>query len=273
MERHAVLMLAFDQVREQYELTVQALETILSQDIGPLEVLLIDNGSTVPETFQHFQMVRDLYWSKDEPTRIHVVRNRENISPIKVENRALDYLWQRGHKKVLGVANDVMLPPNAYRLMEEWPRGLVCASQTRERIFPIIEKTEAVNECTPAAVCIIRKWFHDALVAQECHFLDEGFFLYASDCDMAMRMKACGIRGIQLNLPYWHHGSAHWRLLSQEDGQKQTNKADADRAYFERKYGFRVDSPEYGQTPDELQFKGVGNKASRKAVAASGELP
>jgi hypothetical protein len=254
--RHAVLMFAYNQVQEQHDLTVQTLETVLSQDIGDLEILLFDNGSTLRGTFEHFQMLRDLYWDKEEGTKIHCFRNPTNISPCKLTNRALDYLWNRGHDKVLGVANDVMLPPNAYRLLNECPRGMVCGSMTDQKDFPVIEKATAVNENTPMAIGIIRKWFHDALVAKDGYYLDEGYFLYASDCDLALRMAACGIRGVQTDLPYWHHGSAHWRLLPPEDGRKETNKADEDRAYFKRKWGHEVTDVQYGQSCGDINFRG-----------------
>jgi GT2 family glycosyltransferase len=265
-ERHAVLMLAFDNVPEQHTLTVQTLESVLAQDIGPLDLLLIDNGSSQIATWEHFQMVRDLYLERDDATRIHIAKHRENISPVKVINRALQYLWNLGHDKVLGVANDVILPENCYRLMDEWPRGLVTGSETREKDFPRVEHAEAVNECTPAAVALIRKWFHDALVARDGYYLDENFFLYASDCDFALRMAACGIRGVQTNLNYWHYGSAHWRLLPEDEGRKQTDRANVDRAYFLKKWGFTVDSLEYGQRPADLQW---GRKQLQgKAVGA-----
>ena len=37
---------------------------------------------------------------------------------------------------------------------------------------------------------------------REMDILDTGFFHYASDCDMALRMASCGIRGVQLDVPY-----------------------------------------------------------------------
>jgi hypothetical protein len=258
IERHAVLLFAYNQVREQYNLTVQTIETILGQDIGNLEILLIDNGSASPETFQYFQMIRDMYWEQDEGTRIHIAHNKQNISPVKVCNRALDYLWNRGHQKVLCVANDVMLTPNTYRLMNQWPRGMVTASQTEQKDIPVIENASAVNECTPMALGLVRKWFHDALVARDGYYLDEGYFHYASDCDMALRMATCGIRGVQLDLQYWHSGSASWRLLSPEDGRKITDMANIDRAYFEKKWGFKCDAYEYGASAQDINFRGRG---------------
>ncbi len=254
--RHAATMLAYDNVPEQHNLTVQALESLLAQDIGPLDILLIDNGSSVRATWEHFQMVRELYVERGDETRIHCIRNTENCSPVKLSNRALQYFWKMGHDKVLGIANDVILPPNFYRLANEWPRGVVCASMSGDPNFQKFETAHPVNECSPLAVTLLRKWAYDALVSKDGYFFDEGFFLYASDCDFALRIAACGIRAVQLNLQYWHHGSAHWRLLPQADGRKETEKADADRAYFVSKWNFPVTSYEYGALAADINFQG-----------------
>jgi hypothetical protein len=255
-KRHAAMMLAYDNVQEQHNLTIQSLESLLAQDIGPMDILLIDNGSTLIGTWEHFQMVRDLYMDREDETRIHCIRNEENLSPVKLSNRALQYFWKIGHDKVLGAPNDVILPPNFYRLANEWPRGIVCATMTDNPNFPRVETAHAVSECTPLAVGIIRKWLYDALVAKDGYFLDENFFLYASDCDFALRIASCGIRGVQLDMQYWHYGSAHWRLLSQEEGRKQTNKADADRQVFIKKWGFPVTDYEYGRLASDINFQG-----------------
>lgn len=259
--RHAVCMFAFDNVPEQTGLTVQTLDTILAQDIGPLDILLVDNGSTQARTWEHFEMVRDLYMDREDETRIHCVRNAVNVSPVKLSNESLLYFWKIGHEKVLGVANDVMLPPNFYRLANEWPRGVVCGSMMQNKNFPILEKASAVAEHTPAAVALIRKWFYDALMAKDGYFLDEGYFLYASDCDMALRMASCGIRGIQLDLQYWHFGSASHRL--DPNGQKQRDQADVDRAYFQKKWNFKVDGYEYGALAGDINFKGQAKVAAQ----------
>lgn len=263
IDRHAVLMMTYDQVQEQSALTVQALETVLAQDIGPLDVLLIDNGSTVPATWEHFQMVRDLYLDRKDETRIHAVRHRQNVAPVKVTNCALDYLWKLGHDKVLAVPNDIMIAPNTYRLMNEWPRGMVTPSMTSVVDFPRVTETRAISEETPMAMALVRKWFFDALVAMDGYYLDEGYFHYAADCDLSHRMLAYGLRGIKIDLPFWHQPSSSWRLLPSKDGKIITDQADLDREYFFRKWGYRVDDPAYWNAAADLNFKGQAKVAAQ----------
>lgn len=253
MNRHAVLFLAYDQVPEQSVLTVQAIETVLAQDIGPMDVLLIDNASTQGRTWEHFQMIRDLYIDREDETRVHTIRHRSNIAPLKIVNRALPYFFAMGHDKVLGVPNDVMLPPNFYRLLSSVPRGMVCASETREKAFPLVDAATIVSACTPMATTVIRKWFWEALKDEDGWLFDENMTHYASDCDLAVRMVLAGISGCQTDVPFWHYGSASHLLLPHQDGQVLRDQADRDRAYFRAKWGFAVDSWEYGHIDPNLQ--------------------
>jgi hypothetical protein len=277
MTRHAVILLAYDQVPEQHNLTVQTLETVLKQDIGPLDLLLIDNGSPLETTRVHFQMLRDLYIDRMDETHIHTMPLKQNMPPVRVINRALSYWYIKGHSKVLCVPNDVMIPPNFYRLLNQWPRGLVTASEHRDPHHISLTgafcewDVQAISENTPMAVTLVRKWFYDALVARDGMYFDEEMENYASDCDLALRMATCGLRGVQLNVPYWHYGSASWKLLPQDDGRKITDQADIDREYFFQKWGFRVFDEQYVASALDINFRGERIPTSQKAAAASGD--
>lgn len=277
MTRHAVILLAYDQVPEQHNLTVQALETVLKQDIGPLDLLLIDNGSPLETTRVHFQMLRDLYVDRMDETHIHTMPLKQNMPPVRVINRALNYWYMKGHSKVLCVPNDVMIPPNFYRLLNQWPRGLVTASEIRDvdEYFRHIawwnSPVQAVSENTPMSATLVRKWFYDALVARDGMYFDEEMENYASDCDLALRMATCGLRGVQLNVPYWHYGSASWKLLPQDDGRKITDQADIDREYFFQKWGFRVFDEQYVASALDINFRGEQIPTYQRAAAASGD--
>ena len=245
--KNAVLMVAYSNL----ELTKEAVDSVMAQDIeGGVELWFVDNGST-DGTFEWI-------WEYQPSGQNDIVisRYQENMSPVKVVNHFSEQIFRAKHKRFLGVPNDVVLPTNLYRELDRWPRGIVTASQTDTKLFPRFETATAVNTCTPMAVGLIRKWAHDALVAKDGYFLDPEFAHYASDCDMALRMAACGITGVQLNLAYYHYGSASHRLAPREDGDRMRTQADLDRAYFKQKYGFSVADPEYGQRCGDINFKG-----------------
>jgi len=247
---NAVLFTIYDTTAEQFALTKAAFESIQAQDI-PVKVYVLNNGSTWSETLVWIEQIR-------QNNNVFMFRSESvNKSPIFLANRYLWYLfvenedWDDYHH-VLCVPNDVVLPPNLYREFLRFPRGIVTGSMT-DGSLGIIDRATAVNECTPLAVCLIRKWAHDALVAKDGYFFDPKFFMYASDCDFALRLAACGIRGVQLDIQYWHYGSASHRLGKHGEG---AYGADADRDYFRSKWGFAVDDPQYGEKARDINFLG-----------------
>lgn len=250
MTRHAILMFMYNTTPEQLELSKETFASAMNQDIGPLLMWVVNNGST-KETSDWLRTVR-----VDEPHSLQIQDIRDNISPIKIGNREAATIYALGYESILCIPNDVILPPNLYRKMAEWPRGMVTASMSADRNFPVSENVVAVNECTPMAVTVMRKWFYDAMVAKDGYLFDEGIFHYASDCDLALRMAACGIRGVQLSIPYFHHGSASWRLATPEVSKEIRDAADKDRRYFQNKWGFTVEAPEYGECTSNINFRG-----------------
>lgn len=234
---NAVLMICYNNL----ELTKRAVESVRAQDI-PVDIHFVDNGST------------DLTWGWAETQGFASFTHYSgNWSPIFVANKMMAILYEK-HDYILGVPNDVRIPKNCYSELLKWPRGFVCASDNG-RNEPEEKPGIPVSENTPMAVMLVRKWAYQAIMAKDGFFFDERFFHYASDCDLALRMAACGIHGLQLDTPYWHYGSASLKLSgNRRDGEV---RADMDRAYFEHKWGFRVDSLEYGQTPANLNFAGI----------------
>jgi len=245
-------MLIYNRNPEQLELTKEALESVLVQDVGGLDIFLINNGSD-EETVAWLKGFEN---NTDSPHWFYISHHEKNQSPVLLSNKYLETIFAT-HPYVLSLANDVVIPPNMYSEMLKWPRGFVTASATGEKNFPVFGTSKAVSECTPMSVMLARKWAYDALMAKDGYYLDPKYFLYASDCDMALRMAACGIRGIQIDIQFWHYCSAHWRLMPPEEGSKETAKADADRSTFESKWGFRVDSPRYGESTNDINFRGV----------------
>ncbi len=238
-----VLMFCYNNL----ELTKAAVESVLNQDI-PVRLYLINNGSSDGTR----EWLEDLIVFCPEVKAFHLDENRP---PTHIVNEYLPWLIQI-HGYVLGVPNDVRLPRNCYSEMLKCPRGFVSASDNGHN-EPFERAAAAVSECTPFAVMLTRKWAYDAIVAHSGYFFDEGFVHYASDCDMALRMAACGVRGVQLDIPFWHYGSATWRLTTDEERAKMLRQADLDREYFFQKWGFRVEDPQYQLSAQDINFRGI----------------
>lgn len=239
------------------DLTKQAVESILTQDVGPLYIIIVNNGSTDGTREWLDELVASHAPDSPGGHQIEVSHLSDNISPAKLANMYMYRMFaQMGFGHVLSVPNDIILPPNLYREFLRWPRGIVTGSMTDNKSFPILASAQAVNECTPMAVTLLRSWIWEALVRKDGYFFDEGFFHYASDCDLALRLASCGIHGIQLDIQYWHYCSASHRLASKEIGEAITFQADLDRDYFEQKWGFKVSDPQYGESAGDINFLG-----------------
>lgn len=246
---NAITMVCYNRTPMQLELSRRSAESALEQDI-PVHLYLFDNGST-PPTWEWMRSI--------EGENVTIRRHEKNISPCQIANEYMEEFFDRlKYDYFLGIPNDVILPPNLYSEFLRWPRGIVTGSMTTDRDHPKIYESSAVNECTPMAVVLIRKWVHQALIAKDGFFFDPRYFLYASDCDFALRMSSCGIRGIQLDLQYWHYGSASHRLGVPDLVTKSAYQADQDRAKFVKKWGFPVDAYEYGAMATDINFRGEG---------------
>jgi GT2 family glycosyltransferase len=242
--RHPAIMCCF----QNLSLTKEAVASVFAQDI-PVELWIVDNGSD-DGTFEWLEKV----YVPEQHSMIYS-RCETNESPVKVANDLLRILFEE-HEYVLGLPNDVILPPGFYREMLKWPRGIVTASMTDDKSFVVPSEVHAVSEHTPIAVALIRRWAYKAIVEKDGHFLDPRYFLYASDCDLALRLAACGIRGIQLSLPYYHFCSATLRRSPSYVAEAMTKQADEVRAKFVSKWGFSVDSAEYGERCGDINFRG-----------------
>ena len=248
--RHAILLTIYNQTDEQLELTKESYSSFIAQDVGDLELCIVNNGSTQPTV----DWLNSLDMSNPK-VHVYGAHYAKNVSPVLIANKYLAELFTR-HEYILGVPNDVILPPNLFSQFLKWPRGIVTGSMTEDRNFPLFDQSRAVSECTPMAVVLLRKWVYDALIARDGYLFDPNIFLYASDCDFALRIASCGIRGVQLDLQYFHYGSASHRMLPPEKARIITNQADIDRAYFEKKWGFKVDALEYGAMAQDINFRG-----------------
>lgn len=217
------------------DLTRNAVQSVFSQDI-PTNLFLVDNGS-IDGTADWMDGL-----SAPAPHSLHPSTNSSNISPLKIANDLFSVAFSLGADYVITMNNDQILPSNCCRELARWPRGFVCATDIGQRDLPPEQPGRPISENTPFGVILTRRWAYDALVAKDGYFYDEGMFLYASDCDMAVRRVQCGIRGVQIDIPFWHYVSATHQLASEDEGNKMREQADRDRSYFLQKWGFPVEN-------------------------------
>lgn len=241
--RRAVYMCCYGNVA----LTKLAVESALAQDVeGGVDLFIINNGS-LDGTREYLDTIAGPH--------VFVSHMAENISPVKLANMWLGSVFTE-YREILCIPNDVVLPRNLYREMLKYPRGVVTASMTSDPNPPAFERATAISENMPMCVVMWRKWVYDAIVAKDGYFFDERLWHYTSDCDLALRLSACGIRGVQLDLQYFHVGSASHRLAPQEEGDRMRRQADVDREAFIAKWGWPVTAHNYGQAAMDLNFKG-----------------
>lgn len=255
MSRNVALMISYNNI----DLTRAAVASVLAQDIpGGVELWFVDNGST-DGTHDWAQEQAEVglfayyeHWS-------------ENVSPVQIGNTLLAKAFVEGADYVLGVPNDAILPSNLYREFVACPRGVVTGSQTSDmaefqKYDPAAATpAQATSENTPMAVVLLRRWCYEAILAKNSgkFFFCEDYFHYCSDNHFALDLAACGIRGVQLDLPYYHYCSASYRRNSTSAAANLIcAQADRDRAAFAKRWGFRVDDPVYSLAAQDINFRG-----------------
>ncbi len=230
---NAIVVMVYDRTTEQFELSVKAYESAVAQDM-PVDVFVLDNGSTCEAT-------------KDWLRKIEFAvkfRYEQNIAPTIASNAFLKELFKYGYDCVFGIPNDVILPPNLYRKMLEFPQDMVTPGMHGTNPPAIMEEVHRIHGDIHMATCMIRKSAYDKMVAKYGYFFDENYFMYASDCDMKMRFADAGITTAQLDILCWHYGGASHRLGI--GGSAAYAQADRDREYFQRKWGHPISSEQYG---------------------------
>lgn len=247
------IMIAF----QNLEMTKKAVKSVLDQDVeGGIELWFVNNGSTDGTDEWAREMVES-----HSGFRYVDRRHKENDSPVEISNRLLMQVFNAGYGHVLGVPNDVVLPPYLYREFLLWRRGIVTGSMTTEPLDPAgCKPSQAHSENTPMAVMLVRDWVYRAVTHSFGRFFDEDYFHYCSDCQLALDLAACGIRGVQTDVPYWHFGSASWKTADSETRNRIFTQAEEDRATFLRKNGFSERSEEYVKAALDLNRAKINSK-------------
>lgn len=217
-------------VRNCLPLTQIAVKSFLSQDIGDVRVILIDNGST-DETGP---------WARAQEGVSHVNRSRHN-GVSKAWNLGLKYVFESMKEPYALVSNnDVMLRNDFYRKLVEHGGGFV-SGMTVEKEDDL--EGIAKHSKHPDFSCfLIRREVWEQVGA-----FDEEMMLYASDCDYHIRMHQKGIMALNLGIPFLHFRSSTLKHLPSEEADAVRKQADADREVFKGLHGCMPWEPEYDE--------------------------
>ena len=233
-------------VRNGLHLTRPAIADFLAQDIGDVEVLVIDNASTDGTT----------QWLATQP--VAVAHSNPPRSVAASWNFGLRWAFDQGCEYALVVNNDVRLRPDTYRHLVEDGGGLVTAVGTtdRKKIEPVsitqigddpttidysMPDPDAKRSHPDFSCYLIRREVYEAVGS-----FDEKFAgAYAEDSDYHLRMHQAGIHAICLDLPFYHLGAATIKLSDPDSANLIGWQANANRAYFKQKHGVEVGSDEY----------------------------
>lgn len=259
--------------RNNLNFTKKALESCLAQDIeGDVKVRVINNGST-DGTSEWLESLDD--W------RVFPSHHFPGKSVAKSWNDELRELFKSGYPHVLVVNNDIVLRPDTYRRLVEDGGGFVTAvgNDNPESIKPLpgvlqIERKLSLQELHDRVYAAVKEDkrphpdFSCYLIRKEVWDkvgeFDEVFTpAFGEDCDYHVRMHEAGVKAECIDLPFYHYGSATIKHMEPEEATRLHLHAELNRAYFERKWGFKIGSPlyeEYFLTPKEAKVPGAGEE-------------
>jgi O-antigen biosynthesis protein len=228
-------------VRNNLHLTRKAIKTLVAQDIGNVQIVVINNASTdgTSEFLQTQKQIAQMYFAPP-------------MSVAASWNWGLKYCFRMGAEYVLVVNNDVELRPDTYRLLVADGGGFVTAIGTRDatKIQPPynVPDKNAVKRPHPDFSCyLIRREIYEKVGK----FDEEFGIAFCEDGDYDLRLYKAGVRAYCLDLPFLHHGSMTIKNAEPKEIAKIQAQADKNREYFRRKWGFAMASEEYYKVLDK----------------------
>ena len=213
------------------QLTQACVESALAQDIGDVWLYAIDNASD-DGTGE---------WLRTLGVRTTIVSLPKPVSLSKVWNEALTLVFDSLRLEyALVINNDVILRTDAYRLLRD-DGGLFVTGVGVGTPEEMAQATPTARSPHPSFSCF--------LMRRECWErvgeFDEGMWAWAGDGDYHLRMHAEGIDAASIAVPFGHEVSATIKLAEPEERDRLGKQADADRAYFKKKWGCTIGSDDY----------------------------
>lgn len=213
------------------QMTMACIQSALAQDVGDVWLYVIDNAST-DGTGE---------WLRTLGVRTTLVTHMKPVSLHRVWNEALTLAFDSLRlEHALVINNDVILRTDTYRLLRDDGGLFVTGVGVGTR--------GEMATCDPTAKSP-HPSFSCFLIRRECWErigeFDEGMYAHAGDADMHLRMHAEGIDAYSIAVPFGHVGSATIKYAEPEERDRLCKLADADRVYFENKWGCAVGSDDY----------------------------
>lgn len=217
-------------VRNCITLTQIAVKSFLSQDIGDVKVILVDNDSTDATG----------PWARAQENVFHVCCSPQ-IGVSKAWNLGLKHVFETMKESYALISNnDVMLRDDFYRMLVEHGGGFV-SGMTVEKESELQGIAKASKHPDFSCFLIRRE------VWERVGEFNEDMVLYASDNDYHVRMYRKGLRALNLGIPFLHFRSSTLKYLPPKEADEVRKQADADREVFKGLYGCMPWEPAYAE--------------------------
>lgn len=223
-------------VRSGLEMTREAVDSFYAQDCGDVHVLLFDNSGT--------DLVRCCIESSGLNKEVtYTVTPTDPCGVAESWNASIRASWLSFDvDHVLVCNNDIILRPDAYRLLLEDGGGFVTCVGDANRDAIWGEPRPHDKRPHPDFACfLIRKWVWDKVGP-----FDENFKgAYCEDNDYHLRMHQAGIDAHCIGVPFYHRVSGTIKHLSDVDAMAVHEQATKNRAYFQQKWGCQPGDERY----------------------------
>jgi hypothetical protein len=233
--------------RNNRELSKACLNTLLAQR-SRNSVLIVDNAST-DGTAGWARWV-----AAAERSRVLRQSYPKVVSVARMWNEALDCAWREGFERALVVNNDTELLPETCGMLDEFMRerraiGMATCVSVRERSELVLPEVLTADVHPDFSCFMIARWVHRLVRFDESYKR-----AYGEDCAMHVEMHRAGIRAVNVNIPFLHHGSATVNNADDRERREIQQQADRNREYFFSRYGKRIGTVGYDSLFDEASF-------------------
>lgn len=234
-------------VRNGFQMTLAAVESVMAQDCGHVRLIIIDNGTdgTGYKVQQWDPAWKNKIWVvADSPTQPWSVAESWNrglrmaFADIDTNDPQSSVFAQltpaKLNQPVLVCNNDIVLKPETFRVLSMLGLPFVtpCGVATMEEFAAMpIDLNHRSRHCDFSAF-MIRRW-----VFEKVQFDENCRGAYCEDLLFHMDLHRAGIEGVKVNVPFYNTVSGTLKVNPQLRAEIFENAAH-NRRYFESKWGF-----------------------------------